>query len=116
MVPNYSFISRWDGILSGRFTGLRGANDLREIPYVKPIKVYSKKIKEFLRVNFFQFFISGGIHMTMNGFVPLLLLKVRNRQQSMPKKKINMLSDFNSWRGHKVCEHRQYFDDERKRY
>ena len=44
-----TFTSRWDGILSGRFTGLRGANDLREVPYVEPIKVYSiKKITDLL--------------------------------------------------------------------
>ena len=36
---NWLYISRWEGILSGRFTGLRGANDLRKIPYIKPIKV-----------------------------------------------------------------------------
>ena len=49
-------IFRWDGILSGRFTGLRGANDLRAIPYIKPIKVYSKEIRELFRVNFFTVF------------------------------------------------------------
>ena len=36
---DFVYISRWEGISSGRFTGLRGANDLRKIPYIKPIKV-----------------------------------------------------------------------------
>ena len=30
----------WEGIFSGRFDGLRGANDLREIPYLTPRKVF----------------------------------------------------------------------------
>ena len=30
----------WEEILSGRFDGLRGSNDLRETPYLKPRKVF----------------------------------------------------------------------------
>ena len=33
----------WEGILSGRFDGLRGASDLRQVPYIEPKKVYFKR-------------------------------------------------------------------------